>query len=75
MGAKERITRTIMAHLRSLERQGFVVPSVDPDGQVRWRITEKGATQGPERNGFPSRFGLLRPCGGAAPSLERGAVL
>src|SRR3984893_19234091 len=43
MGAKERITRElIMAHLRSLERPRFVVPSVDPDGQVRWRITEKG---------------------------------
>jgi DNA-binding MarR family transcriptional regulator len=43
MGAKETITRELItAHLRSLERKGFVVSSVDPDGQVRWRITEKG---------------------------------
>ena len=48
MGAKERITRVLItAHLRSLERKGFVVPSVDPDGQVRWRITEKGRREDP----------------------------
>jgi len=48
MGAKERITRELItAHLRSLERKGFVVPSVDPDGQVRWRITEKGRREDP----------------------------
>jgi DNA-binding MarR family transcriptional regulator len=57
MGAKERITRElIMAHLRSLERQGFVVPSVDPDGQVRWRITEKGRREDP--NEMDSRLDL-----------------
>jgi DNA-binding MarR family transcriptional regulator len=48
MGAKERITRVLItAHLRSLERKGFVVSSVDPDGQVRWRITEKGRRKDP----------------------------
>ena len=48
MGAKERITRELItAHLRSLERKGFVVSSVDPDGQVRWRITEKGRREDP----------------------------
>jgi DNA-binding MarR family transcriptional regulator len=48
MGAKERITRVLItAHLRSLERKGFVVSSVDPDEQVRWRITEKGRRKDP----------------------------
>jgi hypothetical protein len=76
MGAKERITRVLItAHLRSLERKGFVVSSLDPDEQVRWRDHGKGSTRGPERNECPSRSGLLRLCGGAAPSLERGAVL
>ena len=74
MSAKERITRELItAHLRSLERKGFVVSSLDPDEQVRWRDHGKGSTRGPERNECPSRSGL--PCGGAAPSLERGAVL
>ena len=32
MSAKERITRELItAHLRSLERKGFVVSSLDPD--------------------------------------------
>src|SRR4029077_5690995 len=31
----------------------------------------KGPTRGSERNGFPSRFGLLRPRGGAADTIER----
>jgi DNA-binding PadR family transcriptional regulator len=33
--------------LRSLERKGFVVSSVDPVGKVRWRITEKGRREDP----------------------------
>ena len=37
----------IRAHLRSLERQGLVVSSLDSDGQVRWRITEKGRREDP----------------------------
>ena len=48
MGTMERknleLTR---AHLRSLERQGLVVSSLDSDGQVRWRITEKGRREDP----------------------------
>jgi hypothetical protein len=48
MGVMETITlELITAHLRSLERQGFVVSSLDADGQVRWRITEKGGREDP----------------------------
>ena len=48
MSAKERITQELItAHLRSLERKGFVVSSVDPVGKVRWRITEKGRREDP----------------------------
>jgi len=54
MSAKERITRELItAHLRSLERKGFVVSSVDPDGQVRWRITEKGRREDPNEMNAP----------------------
>lgn len=28
--------------LLRLERQGLIVSNLDPDGKVRWRITEKG---------------------------------
>jgi hypothetical protein len=38
------LTRAV---LRSLEREGLIVSRLDPDGQVRWRITEKGRLQGP----------------------------
>jgi DNA-binding PadR family transcriptional regulator len=32
----------LMMVLRSLEREGLIVSNLDSDGQVRWRITEKG---------------------------------
>jgi DNA-binding MarR family transcriptional regulator len=48
MGAKERITlELITAHLRSLERQGFVVSSIHADGRVRWQVTEKAQRENP----------------------------
>jgi DNA-binding MarR family transcriptional regulator len=57
MGAKERITlELITAHLRRLERQGFVVSSLDADGRVRWRITEKDRREDP--NEMDSRLDL-----------------
>jgi DNA-binding PadR family transcriptional regulator len=57
MGAMERKNlELIRAHLRSLERKGFVVSSLDPDGQVRWRITEKGRREDP--NEMDSRLDL-----------------
>ena len=57
MSAKERITRELItAHLRSLERQGVVVSSLDGDGQVRWRITEKGRRE--DSNEMDSRLDL-----------------
>jgi hypothetical protein len=34
--------RELLAILRSLERQGLIVSSLGPDGQIRWRCTEKG---------------------------------
>ena len=50
MGAMERKNlELIRAHLRSLERQGLVVSSLDSDGQVRWRITEKGRREDPKK--------------------------
>jgi hypothetical protein len=54
MGAMERKNlELIRAHLRSLERQGLVVSSLDSDGQVRWRITEKGRREDPNENECP----------------------
>ena len=35
------------AVLPILERQGLIVSRVDAEGQVRWRIMEKGRRQGP----------------------------
>jgi hypothetical protein len=32
----------LMIVLRSLERQGLIVSYLGSDGQVRWRVTEKG---------------------------------
>jgi hypothetical protein len=32
----------LMIILRSLERQGLIVSFLGSDGQVRWRVTEKG---------------------------------
>jgi predicted ArsR family transcriptional regulator len=57
MGAMERKNlELIRAHLRSLERQGLVVSGLDSDGQVRWRITEKGRREDP--NEMDSRLDL-----------------
>ena len=57
MGAMERKNlELIRAHLRGLERQGLVVSSLDSDGQVRWRITEKGRREDP--NEMDSRIDL-----------------
>jgi hypothetical protein len=55
MGAMERKNLALIrAHLRSLERQGVVVSSLDGDGQVRWRITEKGRRE--DSNEMDSRL-------------------
>ena len=54
MGAMERKNlELIRAHLRSLERQGLVTSSLDPDGQVRWRITEKLGREEPNELDHP----------------------
>jgi hypothetical protein len=37
----------LMIVLRSLERQGLIVSYLGPDGQVRWRATEKGKNTKP----------------------------
>jgi DNA-binding PadR family transcriptional regulator len=40
---EKRIRREeLMIVLRSLERQGLIVSYLGSDGQVRWRVTEKG---------------------------------
>jgi hypothetical protein len=38
--------------LRNLERKGLIVSSLDPDGQIRWRTTEKGRHVGPDEVGI-----------------------
>ena len=51
MGAKKPITlELIRARLRSLERRGFVVSSLDMDGHVRWHLTEKGRREDPSES-------------------------
>ena len=42
-----------VSELRSLERQGLVTSSLDPDGQVRWRITEKLGREEPNELDHP----------------------
>jgi DNA-binding PadR family transcriptional regulator len=45
MKEREQVSRAeLMMVLRSLERQGLIVSSLHSDGQVRWRITEKGSS-------------------------------
>jgi hypothetical protein len=39
---KRKIRADLMIVLRSLERQGLMVSYLGSDGQVRWRLTEKG---------------------------------
>ena len=40
--------KNIARVLRNLERKGLIVSSLDPDGQVRWRNTEKGRKVTPD---------------------------
>ena len=39
---KWKVRANLMIVLRSLERQGLIVSYLGSDGQVRWRLTEKG---------------------------------
>ena len=47
MKIEKPMTPQLALVLRNLERKGLIVSTLDPDGQTRWRITEKGRTTRP----------------------------
>jgi hypothetical protein len=50
-----------MAYMRSLERQGRLVSSLDENGQVRWDATERYQREGPNELSHRFELELLRP--------------